>query len=67
MPHTRQIETKETQLAVRFTRRVVKRLGRAASVAGLTPTEFIRLATLRAVEDAERNGNAGGGGGRNGQ
>lgn len=66
MPHMRNEEqTKREKYTVRVTRRVAFRIDRAARAKGVTPTEFMRLAALRAVELAERNGAAIEGGGGN--
>ena len=61
MPHTRNTENMDDRIDVRFTRRVLRRALRVASVRGIKLAEFVRAAVIKEVEAAERNGENGGG------
>ena len=56
MPHTRNTENMDDRIDVRFTRRVLRRALRVASVRGIKLAEFVRAAVIKEVEAAERNG-----------
>ena len=56
MPHTRNTENMDDRIDVRFTRRVLRRALRVASVRGIKLAEFVRAAVIKEVEAAERKG-----------